>query len=261
MMHQFRSAAPPWWLVPNLLALDAPIVAAVWQRFLAARFGVVVPVAATVALAATVWCIYLTDRWLDARRGALDADRHHAAARYPVAFAGVALFAGCLATVTAIQLPSEYPLYGLVIGLGVAVYLALIHAVAAGFQFFRGAKELLVAVGFAAGVALPLSIDGQPTARWLPGVIAFAGVCWLNCRLIDRWESTDLKQQSIWPDSLLGGVLLASCTCLPVAVGLVVAASSIGLLTIHLACRHRVRAARVLADVVLLSPVVFWCLL
>ncbi len=74
---------PPWWALPNAAALDAPVVAVVWQRFLADRFGVSVPWAATAALAAAVWAVYLGDRWLDARRGARHTDRHLVAARYP----------------------------------------------------------------------------------------------------------------------------------------------------------------------------------
>ena len=66
----------PWWLLPNLLALDAPTVAVVWQRFLAAESAVVVPFAASLSLFGAVWALYLLDRVLDGRRGAIQADRH-----------------------------------------------------------------------------------------------------------------------------------------------------------------------------------------
>lgn len=52
----------PVWLLPRALGLDAPVVAAVWQLFLVAAFGVSVPSAATVGLVAVVWCIHLLDR-------------------------------------------------------------------------------------------------------------------------------------------------------------------------------------------------------
>ncbi|MBN9521670.1 hypothetical protein J0H58_24680 [bacterium] len=245
-------APTPWWLVPNILALDAPAVAAVWQRFLAARFGVPVPWSATTALAAAVWCVYLTDRYLDARRGAIDADRHRAAARRPRTFVLGALVAAGFAAVAASRLPVAYVQYGLAVGLGVTAYLALVHALAGHLRALPGGKELLVAAGFAAGVAVPLAANGHCT-EWLPCVAAFGGLCWLNCRLIDRWESGG---PVCWPDWLLCGSLLAAPAALPSTVGLAVAGAALGLLAVHVACRHRPRVARALADVVLLTPLV-----
>ena len=69
MTERTRRRPVPWWLWPNLLGLDAPAVAVVWQRFLADASGVAVPVAASAVLALVVWGIYLTDRRLDARAG------------------------------------------------------------------------------------------------------------------------------------------------------------------------------------------------
>jgi len=139
MCQYFR---PRWWLVPNLLALDAPLVAVVWQRFLANQSAVVVAWTASVALAATVWCIYLADRWLDARRGAVDADRHRIAARWPMAFGILFVVAASTAAVFAIQLPIAYTECGVVVGFGVGVYLALVHI--GVLRAVNGAKEFLV---------------------------------------------------------------------------------------------------------------------
>ncbi len=250
-----ESRRVPWWLVPNVLALDAPLVAAAWQRFLAARFAGALPVAATVTLAAAVWCVYLADRRLDARRGALDAERHRAAGRHPRAFAAAATCAAALALAAAARLPAAYWWHGLAVGLGVAGYLAAAHA-AGGSALAGGAKELLVGVGFAAGVAVPLSVEGGPAAAWLPSVAAFAGLCWLNCRLIDRWESPGDRPP--WADGTLGVGLLLAAAALPDAVGLAVAASVVGLLAVHVTCRRRPRVARVLADAVLLTPLLGW---
>ncbi len=261
MLHP-RHETLTWWLVPNLIALDAPIVAVVWQRFLAERHGVSIPIAATAALAAAVWCIYLTDRWFDARRGVLEAERHRAAARWPVAFACGAIIAGVISAAASIQLSSNYMQNGLVIGLFVVAYLFLIHAFLDEHGSVTGAKELLVAVGFAAGVAVPLNVDNQPASNWLPSIAAFTGVCFLNCLLIEFWESTDpSKRRSLWFICLLGIVLLASTAYLQLAVGLAIAGSLLGLTVIHMAWRHRPRAARVLADFVLLSPLVCWVVL
>ncbi|HEY3789125.1 MAG TPA: hypothetical protein VGL71_09730, partial [Urbifossiella sp.] len=140
-MGQLSHAPTPWWLTPNLLALDAPVVAAVWQRFLGNRFGVAVPVAATAAFAAAVWCVYLLDRWLDAQRGSLDADRHHVAAHHPVAFFIGFLVAAGLSATLATTLPVGYVRHGIVVGLGAAVYLVLVHSLASYFRSMNGFKE------------------------------------------------------------------------------------------------------------------------
>ncbi len=256
-MSRITPAPAPWWLVPNLLALDAPAVAVVWQRFLAARSGVPVPWSATAALAAVVWCVYLADRYLDARRGAIDADRHRAAARYPRAFAGGSVLAACLAAVAAARLPLAYVRCGLVTGLAIAAYLVLAHSFAGFLRYLPGVKEFLVAVGFAAGVAVPLEAGAPQATAWLPGIAAFGGLCWLNCRLIDRWEAAG-PRGAWWPDWLLAGALLGGLVGLPSATGLAVACSVLGLLSIHVACRHRPRAARALADIVLLVPLAWW---
>jgi hypothetical protein len=258
-MHLSRRVSTPWWLLPNLFALDAPIVAVVWQRFLASRLGVTVPLAATIALAATVWCIYLTDRLLDAKRGQLEADRHRIAAHWPRAFAGMAVLAGCFALGSATQLPSGYSQHGLVIGLGVSAYLIFVHGVACGFQSLPGAKELLVAVGFAAGVAIPLSTADQPLWNWLPVVVAFGCLCWLNCRCIDRWESLRFEaSRRLWLDGLVSGLVLAACWGLPVSLSVAVASAMLGLVLVQLTCPKHLRIARVLADVVLLTPLLCW---
>jgi hypothetical protein len=245
---------PPWWVIPNAAALDAPVVAVVWQRFLADRFGVGVPWAATFALAAVVWAVYLADRLLDARRGARRTDRHRAAARYPRLFAAGAVVATFIAAAAAAQLPGAYLWCGAWVAGGVGAYLALVHAAAGGLRRVPATKEFLVGVGFAAGVAVPLMADGPPPGEWLPAVGAFAAVCWLNCRLIDRWESATAGPP--WPDALLAAAVVAGSVVLPAAVGLAVAGAAVALLAVHVACGPAPRAARVLADVALLTPLV-----
>jgi hypothetical protein len=247
-MGQYDLAPIPWWLVPNLFALDAPAVAAVWQRFLAARFGTPVPWSATVALAAIVWCVYLADRRLDASRGDLDTDRHRIAVRFPHAFTGLAIAGLAIAVAAVSQLPASYFAVGAWVGAGVAAYLVAVH-LAPGMARL-GAKELLVGAGFAAGVTVPLAAAGPSPDEWMPSAIVFGGLCWLNCRLIERWEG-----RREWPgDAVLGAAVVTSAAVLPLVVGLAVAGAGAGLLAVHITCRRGPRAARVLADAVLLTP-------
>lgn len=245
-------AVRPWWLWPNLLSLDAPAVAVVWQLFLAAEANVDVPLAAVVVLGLVVWGVYLADRSLDAARGCVDSDRHQFAAKHPALQFGLGgcafLAAGILAFVA---LPHDYLTTGAAVATVTGAYLLAVHA---GRRWLgAGAKELSVGVVFAAGVSVPLAADATAGGAWLPGVTAFAGLCALNCLLIARWEEP-IATASRWAFALAG---LAVCAALAAApdVMLAVALSAAALALLHVGRRAMsVRAARVLADVALLSP-------
>ncbi len=59
----------PWWLYPNLLSLDAPVVAVVWMWTLAKSLRVDYVESYTYWLvAAAVWCVYVLDRIFDVVR-------------------------------------------------------------------------------------------------------------------------------------------------------------------------------------------------
>ena len=55
----------PWWMWPNVLSLDAPVVAVLWQAALARVSGVALPEGCHLALGLAVWLIYMVDRVLD----------------------------------------------------------------------------------------------------------------------------------------------------------------------------------------------------
>lgn len=245
-------AARPWWLWPNLLSLDAPAVAVVWQLFLAAEANVDVPLAAAVVLGLVVWGVYLADRSLDAVRGCADSDRHRFAAKHPslqIGLGGTAfLAAGILAL---IGLPQRYLAVGATVATVTGAYLLAVHT--SRHWLGAGAKELSVGVVFAAGVSVPLAAEAGSPHFWLPVIVAFAGLCALNCLLIARWEEPAVTAPR-WAFALAG---LAVCAALaaPPDVILAVALSAAALTLLHFGRRAvSVRAARVLADVALLSP-------
>lgn len=247
----------PWWLWPNLLALDAPAVAVVWQQFLAAGAGVSVPPAAAVVLGLLVWGVYLADRVFDARRGILTADRHRFAARHQRAFAVMVTIAIAAAAGLAIELPERYLDIGAITSLALAGYFAAVHR---GLNdLLPGAKEAAVGLVFGVGVAIPLIADASPgTFEWLPGVVAFAGLCWLNCVLVSRWEEPPAAAPPWWTVLTAAGLAVGAAiidgppTCAPVLV-------STGLLGgLHVAGgKLSQRSRRVLADAVLLTPPIF----
>ncbi len=240
----------PWWLWPNLLSLDAPLVAVVWQLFLAADAGVEVPPAAAVVLGLVVWGVYLADRALDAAGGCAGSDRHRFAAAHRPIQVSVAALAFLVAGVIAFTLlPSNYLSTGAVVSAVLGAYLLAIHA---GRRWLgAGAKELSVGITFAAGVSIPLAAQSGSPHYWLPAVVAFAGLCALNCLLIAVWEGEATPR---WAFALAALALVAAAgASAAVAAAIGLSAATLGLL--H-GARARVspRAARVLADAVLLTP-------
>ncbi len=64
------------WLWPNLISLDAPVVAVLWQMFFARCFGVRIDFTLAALLMLSVWLIYVADRVLDAHRRPSGIARH-----------------------------------------------------------------------------------------------------------------------------------------------------------------------------------------
>jgi hypothetical protein len=248
----------PWWLWPNVLALDAPAVAVVWQRFLGWAFGSPVPATASVVLGLTVWGIYLADRWWDARSDTHHQPRHRFAAAHRGLIV-ISLAALLAAAAFTFALPRTYLLVGGLVAVVVAGYFGLVHLLKPNAVTARGGKEMLVGLLFAAGVAVPLVAAGHDAVRWLPATAGFGVICWLNCRVIDRWEGEVTGDDTREPSLGITAVVLASLVPRPVAFALAAAAAL--LLAVHLAePKIGPRVARVLADVVLLTPLLVWVL-
>ena len=255
------TAAPelPWWLWPNVLALDAPAVAVVWQRFLGWAFGSAVPMAASVVLGLTVWGIYLADRWWDARSGAIHQPRHHFAAAHPWLIGLLAALALVVAAAFTFVLPGAYLAVGGAVAVLVTGYFGLVHLLKPNAVTARGGKEMLVGLLFAAGVAVPLVASGHDAIRWVPATAGFGVICWLNCRVIDRWEGEVTGDDNREPSLGITAVVLSSLVPRPVAFALAAAAAL--LLAVHLAQpRIGSKLGRVLADLVLLTPLLVWVL-
>lgn len=247
----------PWWLWPNLLGLDAVMVAVTWQLFLTREAEVPLPATTLLTLATTVWAIYLFDRWSDVQSKPIEAtDRHQFAWHHRRAFLiGIVLnllFAGFL---TVNFLPASHLRIGLVLASGCAVYLL---AVACG-RFpagWPGARELVVGTLFALGSAIPLLAEGpRLPADWCLGILVFAGLCTGNGILIHRWEHPDSAQPS-WPFRVgLIAVVIGATLATPAAFQIAVALSITGMIVLDMFQRiMTTRLRRVLVDLALLSP-------
>jgi hypothetical protein len=241
----------PVWLWPNLLGLDAPIVAVVWQDLAARSFGTPLHLASRVVLGLTVWAVYLADRLLDVREdGPIPNTARHAFTRrhrheLTALMAAVLILAGFVAIV---ELRRAVFVDGLVVAGCVAAYLSTFPLRASGWE-----KQVLAAVLFSIGVLLvPVTWLG-PLHLLLPAAL-FAALCLSNLVLIELWESDRVRRliwlapagiaavaivrRGAWQDAVaLSGVLLAAVAiCGP---------------------RLNVSAKRVLADAALLTPLLF----
>jgi hypothetical protein len=240
------------WLWPNLLSLDAPIVALLWQIFFARCLHARVDPLPSVLLVLAVWLIYAADRTLDAWSRTCLRPRHEFYRRHWKPLLPLWILAlGIGAALAWTRLTRAMFYSGLALGIAVVVYFALVRC-----GVFQRTKEAAVAVLFTLGATLTTWTNVRSAAD-VEAIALFSCLCWINCVAIEQWESPD---ESRWPIGLAAGfVALAAGTLLlfssrPVLGG-AVAASALCFVVLDGARRHFSRdALRVLADAALLSP-------
>ncbi len=261
----------PFWLWPNLLSLDAPLVAVLWQSFLAYRFSIPLPPAAPLVLGLTVWAVYLLDRLLDARRPASvdEPARHRFYRRHSrLMLALLVLVAAADAAFAVSRLRPVILLDGLIPLAGVLVYLAVFHIWNPSSKI---PKEVAAAILFTAGTFLTAwTTPRRGTLAW--AAVAFFLLCLANMVAIEAWEwrenSAQIRLHPIthWlARTYLCWVTLAVITCVLEAAitghsewytSIAVSAGACGLL-FWFGRRVPLEARRALVDGVLLSPLFF----
>jgi hypothetical protein len=258
-------------LLPNLLSLDAPIVALAWQYVLGTSFHVQTDWFGRAALALAVWAIYLLDRLLDTRRPPQyrEALRHRFTRDHRPAMVVLLAIAVTAGSVSIMHAPSVLLVNGLMLSTAVLVYLICVH---------RGRlpvpKEQAVSMLFATGVALAPLAGGSYAPAIAIAAIPLCFLCVANTAAIEHFEWSRLHDRARpaphaftrWIAEryslFCAAVALACCLGavwtgidelrLPLAYS---AAAMIALLLLH-AARNRfsTEAFRVLADAALLSP-------
>ncbi len=258
-----------WWLWPNVLSLDAPVVATLWHLAFAKAHGVW-PQGRTLALlAAAVWMIYVLDRLLDARRarGGGGTRRHAFHARHQRLFfvwlSVVGLAGGSLLFFVNQRV--------LTFGSGMLLLSFLYGWLVHGRRLWIP-KELFCGAMFSAGVVGPLFLDPFP---WLAAGV-FAGLCAGNCLVIAcseagldrRHDPWALPQRwpgvGPWLAGGLGFIAILSAACVywgPAGMGHglfgAMGIAGVGLLFVR-GLAFDVEQRRVLADVCLLTPLLVW---
>jgi hypothetical protein len=266
--HRFRT---PAWLWPNILSLDAPLVAVLWQVLLARSIGIHVDPYELPLLAGAVWLVYFSDRVLDALRtppGNWEPVRQRFYRRHCRA-ASFVLFAASLSIVplAATLLRPAVFRAGLSLALIVGVYFVVVHAAPQCWRV-RWPREFVVAVIFTAGTFLALWIGaGDAFLRLAGSAVLFALLCWVNCSAIEFWEWQSAARLP-WTTRYLGKYVSAICACITaiaaflelarlapgaVCIAVVLSGASFGMLA-----RWRSRLSpellRVAADLALCTP-------
>lgn len=166
---------PPYWLLPNLLSLDAPLVAVVWMWMFARAMRVqYVEPASYWVLAAAVWCVYVIDRVRDVYMGkhAIEGEmpwRHEFHWRFRWL-----LMALVAAVVVYSGYSSLYVLSREMLSAGlVGIFLVLLYFVVSKFDRSDVAygKNFLAGIIFAFGVAVPVVIYSRALPTLLTDVL------------------------------------------------------------------------------------------
>ena len=272
----------PLWLYPNLLSLDAPLVAVAWLQVFAKtwRLGYH-PWEAYLCLGLAVWAIYVGDRLLDVSLlggpGVKLEARHEFHNRHRKAF-GIAVAAAlvCAVVLVVMRMPMTIYKHLLLGGVLVGGFFGLSMLSSQEADDVPYSKNILAGVTFAFGTAMTAHVY-----RWEYGLydllishefICFAVLCVMNISAIDLWEhaarSSDEEIKAsdelalTLPLTLLGAASLAfalqEVTTRPFFYAIMTGAALLYVLN-RSRGRFSMDALRVLADVALLIPVlVFW---
>lgn len=260
-----------FWLWPNLLSLDAPFVALLWQILFTRCFHVAAEPVPAILLVASVWLIYAADRALDAWRGECASPRHRFYRAYwrillPVWMAVLAASAWLALT----QLPMVLLRRGCFLLAAVIIYLVAIHGFKSRLWSPPFTKEASVGFLFALGASLTAWSNVQTPAD-AASITLFFILCWINCAAIQKWESAPWPRPAFatrsapvvgWPVGWAAtGVALFALALFwmhrPVLGGAEMASAFAFLALDRAGRRFSPDVLRVLADVALLSPMVF----
>ncbi len=248
--QRFRT---PFWLWPNLLSLDAPVIAVLWQHFLSDTLSPVHP-AVTIVLGLSVWLVYTADRLVDtwSPGATITSARHRFALAHRSLLAGIAIpVLGLDLTLALLYLPLLHFLAGVLLAVAVAArFYAVLRPPRRPWP-----KELWTAIIFATGVWAPVLL-ANPLR---PGAILFALLCWWNCSAIDSWEEASGSRPLLGTAALLtvAALGLFAWNHRPVALAEALSAAGFCLLAAG-ARRFSPNLLRAAVDACLLTPLLLY---
>jgi len=251
------------WQWPNILSLDAALIAMSWQWVFSNSTGSSPGTASYLVLGLSVWLTYQADRLLDVSTRSFDrlsSSRHRFAKQNKSALWRIwwlGLFGNVSLALTALnpqQLARGFALLAVCL-----LYTFLNQHLSK--RFFP--KELLVAIIFASGTQVFL-----PQAADIFSILSFTIVCLANCLIIsikERAVDARLRVRSLsnlirtnWlPPALIASLIFASTSSYAIAL----VPPMLGLMTLYaLRAQIETERFRVLADLALLAgPVAYLC--
>lgn len=177
-----------WW---HLLSLDAPSVTILWAWSFARVLDISLAADSLLLLFTGTWLLYVADRVLDGLHSDPSRlrERHFFYKEHRITAIAVAIpVAVLLAWLVFVRmLPGARHADLLIIAIA-AAYFALVHLCGQTVERWFP-KELIVALVFSAATAVPAWVRLNRHHHALALLAAlFAGLCWLNCIAIDKWE-------------------------------------------------------------------------
>jgi hypothetical protein len=217
--------------------------------------------------------LYVADRILDGLRQGELRERHHFHARHRKAFLWAAsLTVVFVAWFVLTHMRPEALRDNSWVGIFALLYLFAVHLPTKSARALLP-KELAVAILFAAATAVPAwsrigaSLGKEQLA---PAVVFFAGLCWINCVSIEKWEAGNSHSTTRWASlhlrpivtmialfSLAGALLAPSRGLMAVYLAALLSSGLLFLLdtsSSHVSPLH----LRIAADAALLTPLAFF---
>ena len=271
----------PWWLWPNLLNLDSPMLAVIRQEQFARIAGVNLAFGDRLLLFCCTWLVYCADRVLDV----VDADARAETGRHAIHKKGhpVWLSISVVMFITALviaitRLNASAWLAGGIVFVLTAVHFAATH----WWPVLRTRlwpKEWHVGLVFSVGCALQVwAVQPDVWPSLLPAVLGFGALCAMSCSHITTWEVVTADRRDA--DSLLNAHpwFIRRLSWFDIALGLLaltlaaalgqaeiqkargsVALSGLGLAWLHDRCnRYSADFLRAMADFGLYTPLLFF---
>ncbi|MBK1881652.1 hypothetical protein JIN85_04460 [Luteolibacter pohnpeiensis] len=274
----------PLWLLPNLLSLDAPLVAVAWLFVFAKTWRVAShPWSAYAVLFLAVWVIYVADRLLDAALRKNDPkrceERHHFHWRHRGKF----LIGLTVATITCLGLTVTtlpialfaYIFMGMIL---VMAFFAMSLFSSEGGNEISYLKNIFGGLAFGYGTAMLAHVyqpamGGPLELLKTREFLCFSALCVLNISAIDLWEHSNRSPDPevkaadelalTLPLTLLGGASLVFAlldhqfSTRPFFYATLTGAALLQILN-RTKSRFSLMALRVLADVALMIPLIIF---
>jgi hypothetical protein len=184
--------AIPLWLWPNILSLDAPMVAVLWQFVFDKSFGVPIDSVALAVLGMCAWLVYASDRILDGLHDAPPPDETPRHRFYRVHCAWILPWMAAVSAITLwlslARLQTVLFQSYSILALAVLVYLVIVHLSPRIVKTIFP-KEMMVALLFACGVCTPALIEPTASSLIFAALLMFSAVLWINAAGIEHWET------------------------------------------------------------------------